>query len=402
MKAKLGKLKQIDTTQYSGFRSLLKKSVIATLKTPSNNGIINYVMVTGEQLNWKCGGKVTEKPLLFLDENYNSLVKDVKAEKALDLKTYSYGACKVTQVGTDVTVYLCPEKGKLTQPALLKPLKKIFKEFKPKIFFEVVAELGAVEASPSNPDLLEEEGSPSAPAAASVSDSAAAAPDKKAAKMRARAKAIGQNLIKYHQLFQASDKKIKAVDKGDPKRNKLMVQRTKTLKHIKHLCSAWSEEVNPQQDQLKLEANWEKVYAHWSSFFAKRKAAKTGASDEVDARKTEEERLYMKVMEDMERFSEDLEKGKTVDPSIIENDIQALETHLAQWQKFAKGKSAFPEELKAMEGHLAHIKTEWKEEKAKIEVYHKAVQKLDRALETNASEEEVMKLYKEAELLANA
>lgn len=348
MKAKLGKLKQVETTQYNGFKSLLKKSVVAALKKPSDNNIIHYVMVEGTPLNWKCGGQVTDKPLLFLDENYNSLVKDVKAEKALDLKKYSYGSCKINQVGTNVTIYLCPEKGKLTQPALLKPLQKIFKGFKPKIYFEVVADLGTVEATPNNPELLEEQEAPSSTASSVMPKTAA------------RAKAIGQNLVKYHQLFQAADKKVKALDAQNPTRTKLMVQRNQVLKHIKHLCTSWAEEISPQQDQLELEANWKKLYAYWSAFFAKRQAAKMGASTTEDAKKAAEERLYAKAAEDLERFFEDLEKGKIVDPSIIENDIQALETHLKKWQQFAKENSAFPEELKAMEEVLNNVKGEFK------------------------------------------
>ena len=325
-------------------------------------------------------GQTIEKPLLFLDQNYNSLVKEVKASKELDLKTYSYGSCKVTQVGTDVTIYLCPEKGKLTQPALLKPLKKIFKGFKPKLFFEVVAELESIAVEANDTAVLEEGSSSALP----------------------RAKAIGQNLLKYHQLFQASDKKVKAADKSDPKRNKLLIQRTKVLQHLKHLCAAWTEEIQPQQDQLPLKANWGKLYTHWSAFFAKRQAAKEGKSEAIDARKAEEERLYVKAVEDLERFFDDLEKGKTVDPSIIENDIQTLETHLVEWQQFAKGKSAFSAELEAIEEQVVEILEDWKEEKPKMEAYFEAVQRLEQAVKNEASEEEIKKLDQEAELLAHA
>ena len=312
-----------------------------------------------------------------MDQNYNSLVKDVKASKELDLKNYSYGRCKITQVGTDITIYLCPEKGKLTQPALLKPISKIFKGFKPKVFFEVVAELEDIATSTNDTTVLE-----------GGEDTTLL-----------RVKTIGQNLLKYHQLFQVVDKKVKATDKADPQRNELMIQRTKVLKHLKHLCAAWKEEIAPQQDQLSLETNWGKVYTHWSAFFAKRQAAKEGKAEAVDARKAEEERLYVKAVEDMERFFEDLEKGYTVDPSIIENDIQALETHLAQWQQFAKGKSAFSAELEAMEEQVNNIQIEWKEERAQMEAYNQAVQKLEAALKAAASKEVITKLYQAVELL---
>lgn len=389
MKAKLGKLKKIEVTQYTGFRSILKKSVFATLNAPESI-TLSYVLIAGEHLNWKCGGLVADKPLLFFDENSNALIKDIKASKELNLKTYSYGTCKMEQVGTDVTIYLCPEKGKLTQPSLLKPISKIVKAFKPKLFFEIVADLESIKPEASNTALLEGNEGTGPPSNTQTTETPP------------RVQSIGESLLKYHQKFQAIDKKVKSLDKSDPKRNKLLVNRTKVLKHLQHLCAAWTEEISPQQVELNLEANWEKVYTRWSTFFAKRKAAKEGTSTDQDAIKIEEERLYTKALADMERFFDDLEKGKTVDPSIIENDIQSLETHLAEWKKFAKGKSAFPAELKEMEKHLASVQNQWKKEKIRIEAYHKAVQKLDKALESEASEKEVIKLYKAAEALVNA
>lgn len=111
--------------------------------------------------------------------------------------------------------------------------------------------------------------------------------------------------------------------------------------------------------------------------------------------------FYVQAVEDLERFFEDMEKGKTIDPAVIEQDIQALEKHLKAWQEFAKGKSAFPDDLKAMEEHLVQIQKEWKEEKGNMVAFYNATRKLDKALESGASEEEVMKLYQEVELLVN-
>lgn len=386
MKAKLGKLKKIEVTQYTGFRSILKKSVLATLNAPENI-TLSYVLISGEHLNWKCGGQVADKPLLFLADNCNALIKDIKASKELNLKAYSYGTCKMEQVGTDVTIYLCPEKGKLTQPSLLKPISKIVKTFKPKLFFEVVADLGSIEVERSNTALLEETEGTGAPSNTQTTETSP------------RVQSIGENLLKYHQKFQAIDKKVKSLDKSDPKRNKFLVNRTKVLKHLQHLCAAWTEEITPQQAELSLEANWIKVYTKWSTFFAKRKAAKEGASTDQDARKTEEERLYTNAIADMERFFTDLEKGKTVDPSVIESDIQALETHLAEWKKFAKGKSAFPAELEEMEAKLKQINTSYKKNKVKIKMYHKAIQNFKKAQKSNVSKKELIKLYKKMELL---
>ncbi len=382
MKAKLGTLQQVGNSQYTGFRGLLKKSIQAILQDKTNGHIVSYVLIKGDQLNWKCGGKSPEKPLLFLDPNNNSLVKDIKASKDIDLKGYSYGQCKVTQVGTDVTVYLCPEKGKLTQPTEFKPLEKIFKKFKPKLFFEVVADLATVMEDAMAEDV----------GALESGDN----------NLAARAKAIGLNLIQYHNQFKVLDKNIKAMDKSNPKMQQLRVQRNKILKHIKHLTTAWTEDIATHQDQLSLETNWVELYNYWATFFAKQKAAKEGKTTDVNAQKAAEERLYAKALEDLERFSNDLARGTTIDPDIIENDIITLEKHLNDWQKFGKTTSAFPEELKAMEEHLKTIQAAWKVEKPKMQAYHEAVQRLEQALEVGSSEEEIETLYKEMETLAKS
>jgi len=217
-----------------------------------------------------------------------------------------------------------------------------------------------------------------------------------------RAKAIGLNLIQYHNQFKVLDKNIKALDKTNPKLQKLRVQRNKILKHIKHLTAAWTEDIKPDQDQLSLETNWVELYNYWATFFAKQKAAKEGKTTDVDAQKVAEERIYAKALEDLERFSDDLSKGSTIDPDIIENDIITLEKHLSDWQQFSKDKSAFPDELKAMEAHLKTIQAAWKVEKPKMQAYHEVVQRLEQALEVGSSEEEIQTLYQEMETLAKS
>ncbi|MFK7798953.1 MAG: hypothetical protein AB8E82_15985 [Aureispira sp.] len=362
MKAKLGTLQQVGNSQYAGFRGLLKKSVQAILQDKTNGHMVSYVLIKGDQLNWKCGGKDPEKPLLFLDQNYNSLVKDIKASKDIDLKGYSYGQCKVTQVGTDVTVYLCPEKGKLTQPTEFKPLEKLFKKFKPKLFFEIVADLATVVE-----DVVAEGGN-----TLDEND------------ISARAKAIGLNLMQYHKNFQVLDKNVKAMDKTDPKIQPLRVKRHTVLKHLRHLTTAWKEDILPHETKVTLDANWTKLYNYWAAFFAKQEAAKTGDTTDTDAQKTAEEHLYVKALEDLDRFFDDLEKlekGKRVDPDIIDNDVQTLEDHLAEWQKFAKGKSAFPEQLKELETLVKETKNDWVKFKPLTKEYNQKAKELEVAMD---------------------
>ncbi len=116
----------------------------------------------------------------------------------------------------------------------------------------------------------------------------------------------------------------------------------------------------------------------------------------------EEKKIYNDALTALEKFIADIEKGNLIDSNAIETDIAGLEQHLKQWQDFAKTKSTLPEELKVMEENLAEIKSQWVEEKPKMEAYHKAEIKFQAALDKNASEEEIKKLFTNLETLANA
>lgn len=380
MKAKLGDFNKIENIKYDGFKGLLKKSIIHTLSNPETNGLSNFVIVSGETaaLKWKCGDETT-KPLLYIDENSKSLIKEIKANSAIDLKKYAYGQCKVTRVGSDVVIYLCPEKGKLTQAALLKPLKKTFKTFKPKVFLEVVADLHTVE---------ETEGT-----AAGISE--------ETEEIKVDPTVLGKSLLKYHQAAQALKKKLKGIAKDNPARQDLLIKQSKAQKHLKRLCNSWKEEIiDTNQSTDKLDTNWIKVYESWSKFFEKRKAAKAGTTNDADAIQAEEERIYVKALKDVERFTTNLDKGYTIDPQVIENDIADLETHLQKWQKFTNVKSVKVDELQAMEELLADINKKWAAEKPVLQQYYETAQAFDQALADKKPVEEVEELFKQLEKLA--
>jgi hypothetical protein len=383
MKAKLGKLASIEKMKYASYQSIFRKTLKEVLNDAKADGISDYVLVNGAHLSWKGAEATEEQPLLYLGHS-NTWKKDLKANKEMDLKAYSYGTCKIVQVGSNIEIALCPEKGKLTQDSLLKPLKKIFKSFKPKTFFEVVSNLSAVESSEN-----------------STSDTATTDESPEQSLLST----IGKDLQKYHLAVEKIKKTIAAA-KTEEEKMPLLIKQNQILKRLKHLCTSWTTDIRPQADVLitdKTSETWQKIYQKWNAFFESRTAAKEGTSTDKDARKAEEERIYTKALGDLDQFYDNLEKGDLIDPSVIESNIENLEGLYNKWKNFVgKEASAFDGELELFEEILNNLREEWKEEKSKMEAYHKATLKLDKALESDASEKEIEKLLEEVELLANA
>lgn len=364
MKAKLGKLAILPKVQYQGYKGLLKKSILATLNSKETDGMTKYVMLSGERLNWKCGGQLPEKPMLFLDQNYSSLVKDLKADKNITLKHFSYGRCKLMQNGSAITVYLCPEKGKLAQPAQLKPLQKVFKTFKPKVYFEVVASLDEVQGETADSTALE--------------DNTQNETDRTATANPKRAAAIGQRLMQLHTTAQTERKQLKEMASTAPVYMELKVSYAKRLKQLQQLCKLWEEDVAPFSQELELKANWLKVYDYWTAFFLKKKATKTEKKkdqNQAESSKTEkvvepktttttedksspeEDKIYMETGKRLEEFYDKMEKE--TDPDLLEviKDVASLRRQLNQWQAVVKkqGFSLHEEELKTMQDILKDL-----------------------------------------------
>ncbi|WP_264791823.1 V-type ATP synthase subunit I domain-containing protein [Aureispira anguillae] len=341
MLAKLGKLDKVKNLNYTDYRSLIKKEVKQRLSTAPTTGVFQYVLLAGNSLQWK-GDLETmeEQPMLYLHDNSQPLIQSIKKDAAFNLKTYSYGTCRMVQVGNDVQVYICPEKGKLTQPQLLKPIQKVLKKFKPKLFLEIVDDLSTIE-----PSVIEDGGG---------------IVEGEENGIQAIAKKIGLSLTKYHKAFQQVNEQAKNLAKEDKSRNKILLQRNKLLKHMKHLCTSWADEVQPNTAELSLETNWEKLYAYWSAYFAKQKTTKT-------ERGVNEKELYKKAVKDVERFFEVMDK-EDLDINAIEKNLKLLEQHLEQWKKMVdKPVDSFEEELKAFEQIVYNIKNELKEARKKQE-----------------------------------
>lgn len=377
MKAKLGKLDAVNATNYGSYKALFKKKVKEISEDPKTNGICDYVLVSGAYLSWNGASESETQPLLFLGQK-TSWIKEIKASKTMNLKAYSYGTCKLVKVGSDVEIALCPEKGKLTQDTLLKPLKKIFKSFKPKTYLEVVADLNEVESSTTGG--VEEDASG-----------------------LSLLKSIGGDLLKYHLAIEKIKKAIAATTTEDEKRS-LLVKQNEVLKRLKHLCASWTTDIAPQAAELikdKESETWEKIYQKWSSFFEKRKAAKEGNSSDEDAIKAEEENIYTKAVKDLKAFYDNLRKGELIDPSVIETNIENLEEHLDKWKAFVNNKKPFfPNELKVLEGKLKKIKTDWSLLKPLIKSYFVKKEALDKVLDSGDTKL-IRSLFKELESINN-
>lgn len=338
MKAKLGKLDAVKGLKYNGYQALLKKTVKEVLGDASTNGVCDYVLVAGQHLAWGGGNSEEGQPLLYLGKK-NTWEKDLKASKTMDLKAYSYGTCKVVQVGTDIQISLCPEKGKLTQDNLLKPIKKIFKTFKPKTFFEVVGDLNAVESTSNETGSEKSEGD--------------------------LLQTIGADLQKYHVAIEQVKKAIAAA-KNEEEKMPLLVKQNQILKRLKHLCASWKNDIAPEAASLitdKKSETWQKIYQKWNAFFEKRQAAKEGNTNDQAAVKAEEERIYTKALGDMEQFSDNMKSQEFVDVSVIETNIKNMEGHLSKWKQFAQEKTHFPKELNAFEEKVKQLKDKWAKER---------------------------------------
>ncbi|WP_052600335.1 hypothetical protein [Aureispira sp. CCB-QB1] len=374
MKAKLGTFRAIKNTKYGSYQSLFKKKVMEVLKDPKANATCDYVLVSGEHLSWNGASTNEEQPLLFLGQK-TSWEKEVKANKTMDLKAYSYGTCKLVKVGSDLQIVLCPEKGKLTQDTLLKPLKKVFKSFKPKAYLEVVADLNEVESSTVvDFDQGDESG-------------------------LNLLKSIGTDLQKYHLTIEKIKKAI-VVATTEEEKMSLLVKQNQVLKRLKHLCASWATDIMPQAEQLIIEKQgetWQKIYQKWSTFFEKRKAAKAGDSSNQDAVKAQEENIYTKAVKDLEQFYDNLKKANSISSSVVEANIENLENHLDTWRNFVKGgKIHFPEKLQRLEGTLLGIKKDWAKLKPLIKEQNAKQEELNKALEGD-DYELIMDIYRDLE-----
>ncbi|MFK7798053.1 MAG: hypothetical protein AB8E82_11415 [Aureispira sp.] len=368
METKLKKLESLKKLDYSAYEKLLKTSWPDLMA--DSTAVLGYALVDGQHLPWK-GVKPEAKPnqpMLYVGP-----ITKWKMElngSAIDLKGYSYGACKVVPVGQDVHVYLAPQKGKLTDEKLLKPLKKTLKKFKPKVFLEVVADLSLVEVEPQTQGTLSDD----APIAKVVQK-------------------LAQEIQQYH-LATNKIKKLIATAKPEEKA-KLQVKYQSILRKLKHICVDWKEQVVPQTEAASNEqafANGQKIFQHWQGFFDKRKEAKLGTGGGTEGAKAEGNRLYTKVLSDLEQLFVGIEQSTQLDSSVIESELQNLNTHLENWKKFIANKeSQYTEELKAVEAQMQQLNQDFDLFKPHLQEYDKVSLALKQAKEAG-NEEEIQRL----------
>ncbi|MGH1334677.1 MAG: hypothetical protein ACRBFS_01010 [Aureispira sp.] len=336
MEMKIKKLDSLEKLDYGAYEKLLRKSLPELLESPEAS--FGYALVEGQHLLWK-NTKPKEKdkqPLLYIGP-ITKWKTELSSSSSIDLKGYSYGECKVVPVGKAVHVYLNPAKGKLTDEKLLKPIKKVLKGFKPKVFLEVVADLDAVEIVTEQP----------------VSEDTGQDLPKVVHELR-------KELEKYDTAAKKIKKNISTLKPEE--QAKLQVKYQQILRRLKHLSADWKEQIVPSREEVNQEKNYkegQKIYEEWQDFFERRKAAKEGRGNEQD-NTIEEERLYGKLASNIQQFYTNIEKGELLDVDLIETNISNLKNYYGRWQQFVKGKkSAFAEELQAAKALLTDILQSW-------------------------------------------
>lgn len=362
MERKLRKLEDLAKMDYKQYRRLLKNELKERVvnKDKLTEKDMGFVLIEGEHLEWEeaVAENKEEQPLLYLGP-IDRWEKELRGSD-LDLKNYAYGRSKVVPVGKTFHIYLEPEKGKLTDITRLKPVDKVFRKFTPKVFLQVVADLSEVQ---DTDDAVIDENT----------------------KLDEEMTILGKELTKYDK--QASDirKRYKDSKTSPAEKQRLLIQYKQILNRLKGVCINWKEDILPHQEALIKNAEdrgWMQTYEKWMEFFDKRQAVKEGKSDDQDALKEEEERLYTKTLEDLDQLYTGIEKSVDLDPSVIETSLNNLKAHVKSWKDFIEGKeSTLKEELQAVEEELENLDVEWALYQPFLERYHNAYDALQEAIE---------------------
>jgi hypothetical protein len=254
-----------------------------------------------------------------------------------------------------------PIKGKATETRHLKLLQKGFKKHRPKVFLEVVADLDEVETTAVEIALDED------------------------TDLETEFNELGKELYKYHVLTLKIREALETA--AVAKSQRLKIKYKQILNRLKNLCINWEEDIAPHQQTLvqSEEAEiWVRIYEKWSAYFEKLKAAKEGRTQDLEALKLAEERLYTKTLEDLEQLFVGIENSKLLDPSVIETELQNLHTHVQNWKEFIADKEGqYTAELEAVEAQMESLDQEWLKFRPDVERYHEASIELQEAILAN-------------------
>lgn len=356
MERKLRKLEDLAKMDYKAYKRLLKNHLTDWTKEEK----LGFVLVKGDTLMWEeaIAEDKEEQPLLYLGP-IEKWERELKDSEELELEDYAYGQAKVVQVGKEFHIYLEPEKGKITDSIRLKPIDKIFRKFRPKIFLEVVGDLEKIQGLDSSLNISEEDD------------------------LTTEMVKLGQQLEKYDTEVQQIRDDFEEATSFE--KQKLRIQYKQVLNRLKGVYINWKEDILPEAATL-IQGNeaaiWMDIYEEWAAFFEKRQAAKEGKSADKNAVKEEEERLYAKALEDIDMLFTRVEKSRHLDPSIIETILNNLTTHVENWKAFiANQESSFQEELKEIEEQLESLNKEWKVYQPHVEKYHLAQEAFEQAQE---------------------
>lgn len=323
MKTKLGSVKKLEGLSYNNYEGLLKKTL------PSLDGEtepLDYILIAGEQLDWKEQPKSEEQPLFYVG-NTKDWVKWIKGSKTITLKDYCYGTCQITLEGDKANVQLLPEKGQLAKPQTLKPLAKVFKRMKPKVFFEVVE--GWPEATSQ---VTAEAGSEDASTAAALE--------------------LAKTFLTQHKQFTALQQQFEKSEAAGEGAQviRLAADRRGLLSSLRQTTGQWKTDV--MDADLEYSSNpalqqGQKLYDHWDAKLNKRPASKKAApqsstdplAEKRKAFEAEELNYYENVLRNFEQYINDFDGDQT--PDDINQNLLKYAANINTWRA-ASRKAGLP------------------------------------------------------------
>ncbi|MGH1338966.1 MAG: hypothetical protein ACRBFS_22815 [Aureispira sp.] len=232
-------------------------------------------------------------PFVYVGDLTNDWKEFKKKNKTKN--TFAAGRCFIEPLGEGFIIKMLAEIGKGAKDKTVKEVNKIFK--KEDLYIEFVSEL-------PNP---KEQAVPSSEAKKTPLDKIE--------------DALEEHIAAYGQ-YQKDPSKIE--------------EKNRVLKRLKRLCQQWRHVhetgVPPSSRYNRIKKDIEKFEA----FFAKRKAAKEGQSNDPEALAVREEKMYAKTLKFRKEFYDSLSKGQIRDIAVIENQLEDMKTQLGEWNKFTK------------------------------------------------------------------
>lgn len=296
MKLKFKKYSDVQSFKHNKYRQLLS----AYLK--KNIGKIDHFILE-KDAQFKDAGTL---PFLYVGDISNDWREFKNKNKQKD--TFAAGRCFIEELGEGFVVKLLAEVGKGAKDKTVKEVNKILK--KDDIYIEFISELPDLNAIP------EQEKGEKTP-------------------LDKIEEAIETYVAAYSQ-YQKDPEKVE--------------EKNKVLKRLKRLCEQWRHAHENGATPSSRHAKIEKDVQKFEAFFAKRKAAKEGTTNDPEALAIREEKLYAKTLKFRKEFYQSIANGQVRDVAVIENQLEDMKSQLGEWNKFIKQskQASYKEALKQM------------------------------------------------------